>query len=251
MGLVDGKVAIVTGAAAGIGRQSALAFAREGAKVVVSDVADGIEETVKMIKDAGGEAIACRCDVTDAAGVQALVKLAVDTYGRLDCAHNNAGIVGDQGPFTADYAEASFEKVLMVNLKGPWLCMKYELPAMIASGGGAIVNTASIAGVIGFAGSSAYVASKWGVNGITKTAALEYAPSGIRVNSVCPGIIETAMTAPMLADENMRAMLQGGTPMGRVGQPEEMAEVAVWLCSDRASFVTGHNLIADGGYTAQ
>jgi len=251
MGLVDGKVAIVTGAAAGIGRQSALAFAREGAKVVVSDVmVEGGNETVAMIKDAGGEAIFVECDISKAEGVKCLVQAAVDTYGRLDCAHNNAGIVGPQAP-TVDFDEDGFDKVLAVNLKGPWLCMKYEIPAMLASGGGAIVNTASIAGVIGFAASSGYVASKFGVNGITKTAALEYAPAGIRVNSICPGIIETAMTAPMLESEEMKAALVGGTPMGRVGQPQEMAECAVWLCSDRASFVTGHNLIADGGYTAQ
>jgi len=252
MGLVEGKVALVTGAGSGIGRESAKAFAREGAKVIVADiVVDGGEETVKMIKDAGGQAAFVRCDVSKAADVEAAVKFAVDTYGKLDCAHNNAGIEGPMGP-TAALTEADWDKVLGINLKGIWLSMKHEIPQMLAGGGGAIVNTASIAGLVGFQGLPAYSASKYGVNGVTKVAALEYAQAGIRVNSVCPGIIQTPMVDRLVAAQpEMEAGLVAGTPMGRMGQPSEIGEAVVWLCSDRASFVTGHNMAVDGGFTAQ
>jgi len=252
MGLVDGKVALVTGAGSGIGRASAQAFAREGAKVVVADVVvEGGEETVQMIKASGGDAIFVKCDVSKAADVEAAVQAAVDTYGQLDCAHNNAGIEGPMAP-TADYAEADWDRVLAINLKGIWLSMKYEIPRMLAGGGGAIVNTASIAGLVGFQGLPAYSASKWGVNGLTKVTALEYAKAGIRVNSVCPGVIQTSMVDRLVAaNPAMEAGLVAGTPLGRLGQPGEIAEAVVWLCSDRASFVTGHNMAVDGAFVAQ
>ncbi len=252
MGLVEGKVALVTGASSGIGRASAQAFAREGAKVVVVDVmVDGGEETATMIRNSGGEATYFECDVSKAAQVEAAVAVAVDTYGRLDCAHNNAGIEGPLTP-TADYPEADWDRVLGINLKGVWLCMKYEIPRMLAGGGGAIVNTASVAGLVGFRGLPAYSASKFGVNGITKVAALEYAQAGIRVNSVCPGVIQTPMVDRLVAAHpEMTPALLAGTPLGRFGQPAEIAEAAVWLCSDRASFVTGHTMAVDGAFIAQ
>lgn len=252
MGLVEGKVALVTGAGSGIGRGSAMAFAQEGARVVVADiVVEGGQETVKMIKDAGGDAAFVKCDVSKAADVEAAVKFAVDTYGKLDCAHNNAGIEGPMSS-TADYTEADWDRVIGINLKGVWLCMKSEIPEMLKVGGGAIVNTASIAGLVGFQGLPAYSASKWGVNGITKAAALEYAQAGIRVNSVCPGVIQTAMVDRLVsAQPEMEAGLLAGTPMGRLGQPDDIAQAVVWLCSDRASFVTGHNMAVDGGFVSQ
>jgi NAD(P)-dependent dehydrogenase (short-subunit alcohol dehydrogenase family) len=252
MGLVEGKIALVTGAGSGIGRASARAFAREGAKVVVVDVVvDGGEETVTLIKADGGDAVFVRCDVSSAAEVEAAVKTAVDTYGRLDCAHNNAGIEGPMSS-TVDCAEADWDRLFGINLKGEWLCMKYEIPRMLTGGGGAIVNTASIAGLVGFQGLPSYSASKFGVNGITKVAALDYASVGIRVNSVCPGVIQTPMIDRLVAaNPEMEAALVAGTPMGRLGRPEEIAEAVVWLCSDRASFVTGHNMVVDGAFTAQ
>ncbi len=252
MGLVAGKVALVTGAAAGIGRASALAFAREGARVVVvdDDVAGG-EKTVAMIEEAGGTAVFVECDVADAGGVECAVAKAVDAFGRLDCAHNNAGV---EGPIalTAEYEEDEWDRLMDVNLKGTWLCMKHEIPRMLFRGGGAIVNTASFAGVVGVEGLPAYSASKFGVNGITKAAALEYASMGIRVNSVCPGPIRTAMI-DRLRETNPQAMaeLLASAPMGRLGRPEEIAEAAVWLCSDRASFVNGHAMVVDGAFTAR
>ena len=251
-GRVDGKVAMLTGAGSGIGRATALAFAREGAKVVVADiVVAGGEETVRMIKAAGGEAIFVKTDVTKAAEVEALVKKTVETYGRVDCAFNNAGIEGEMA-LTADCTEENWDRVVNIDLKGVWLCMKYEIPQMLKQGGGAIVNTASVAGLVGFQGIPAYVASKHGVNGLTKTAALEYAKSGIRVNAVCPGVIHTPMverffSANPQASEAMSAL----EPVGRLGKPEEIAEAVLWLCSDAASFVTGLPMAVDGALTAQ
>jgi len=251
MGMTNGKVAIVTGVGSGIGRASALAFAREGAKVVAADVViDAGEETVKIIRDAGGEAIFVKCDVSNAAYVEALVAAAVDKYGKLDVAHNNAGIFGPTGVMTLDYDEDTFDRVVSVNLKGTFLCMKYEIQAMMATGGGAIVNTASAAGLVATPGNIGYSASKFGVNGITKTAAVEYGAYGIRVNSVCPGFVETPMMATYLGSEAGRALVRSVEPIGRWAQPAEIAEVAVWLCSDNASFVTGANVPADGGMTA-
>ena len=251
-GQLDGKVALITGAGSGIGRASALAFAREGAKVAVADiVVEGGEETVRMVKEAGGEAFFIKVDVSNAADVEAMVNTVVDTYGRIDCAYNNAGIEGRLAS-TDEYPEDVFDKVIDINLTGVWLCMKYELPHMLKQGGGAIVNTASGAGLIGVAGMSAYVASKHGVVGLTKTAALEYAKSGIRVNAVCPGLIQTPMVERITADQpQLGEALVAAEPVGRTGKPEEIAESVVWMCSDAASFVTGHAMSVDGGYVAQ
>ena len=251
-GLLDGKIALITGAGSGIGRASALTFAREGAKVAVADkLVDGGRETVRMVEAAGGTASFIEVDVSDAASVEAMVNVTVDTYGRLDCAYNNAGIEGQVAP-TDSYADDMFDKVIAVNLTGVWLCMKYEIPRLLEQGGGAIVNTASGAGLIGVAGLSAYVASKHGVIGLTKTAALEYAKSGIRVNAVCPGLIQTPMVERLTADQpQLGEALVAMEPVGRTGRPEEIAESVVWLCSDAASFVTGHAMSVDGGFVAQ
>jgi NAD(P)-dependent dehydrogenase (short-subunit alcohol dehydrogenase family) len=230
-----------------------LTFAREGAKLVVADMnADGGHQTVHMITENGGEAIFVRTDVSQAVEVQALISKAVETYGRLDCVHNNAGIAsGGQRAFTADYPEERWHQVIAVNLTGVWLCMKYEIAQMLHQGGGTIVNTASAAGLVGLPYASAYVASKHGVVGLTKTAALEYAQQGIRVNCVCPGYIQTPMTAQGMNDPEQMARIIAREPIGRVGQPEEVAEAVVWLWSDAASFVTGHTMTVDGGYVAQ
>jgi len=250
--LLRGKVAVVTGASSGIGRASALVFAREGAKVVVADViVAGGEETVRLIKAAGGEALFVKADMAKAAEVEAMVNTAVATYGRLDCAHNNAGVEGAMGT-TADYTEADWDRVIRVNLTGVWLCMKYEIPQMLKEGGGAIVNTASGAGLVGVPRMPAYVASKHGVVGLTRTAALEYAKSGVRVNAVCPGVIQTPMVERVTAKRpGMAERMAAAEPVGRMGKPEEIAEAVVWLCSDAASFVTGHAMSVDGGAVAQ
>ncbi len=252
MGQLDGKVALITGAGSGIGRASALAFAREGAKVAVADiVVGGGQETVRLVKEAGGEAFFIKVDVANAAEVEAMVHTVVATYGRIDCAYNNAGIEGRLAS-TDEYPEDVFDNVIDINLTGVWLCMKYELPHMLKQGSGAIVNTASGAGLIGVAGMSAYVASKHGVVGLTKTAALEYAKSGIRVNAVCPGLIQTPMVERITADQpQLGEALVAAEPVGRTGKPEEIAESVVWMCSDAASFVTGHAMSVDGGYVAQ
>ena len=252
MGQLDGKVALITGAGSGIGRASALVFAREGAKVALADiVVEGGEETVRMVKEAGGEAFFIKADVSNAADVEAMVNTVVETYGRIDCAYNNAGIEG-QLASTDEYAEDMFDKVIGINLTGVWLCMKYELPHMLKQGSGAIVNTASGAGLIGVAGMSAYVASKHGVVGLTKTAALEYAKSGIRVNAVCPGLIQTPMVERITnGHPQLGEALVAAEPIGRTGKPEEIAESVVWMCSDAASFVTGHAMSVDGGFVAQ
>ena len=233
--LLKNKVALVTGGSSGIGRATALACAREGAKVAVADiVVAGGEETVQLVKDAGGEAIFIKADMTKAADLEAMVNTIVETYGRLDCAHNNAGIEGALGK-TANYEEAEWDKVIAIDLTGVWLCMKYEIPAMLRSGAGAIVNTASAAGLIGVPNMPAYAASKHGVVGLTKTAALEYAKAGIRVNCVCPGIIQTPMVSRLTGERpGMFEKIATAEPIGRVGQPEEIAESVVWLCSDLA-----------------
>lgn len=248
----EGKIALVTGGASGIGRATALTFAREGAKVVIADVVvEGGQETVRMIEEAGGEAIFVKTDVSKAAEVQALINKAVETYGRLDYAHNNAGIEGITAP-TADCTEENWDRTISINLKGMWLCMKYEIPQMLKQGGGAIVNTASVAGIVGFQGSPAYCASKGGVIQLTRTAALEYAQTGIRVNAVCPGIIRTPMIERVFVTQpEMEQPLTAMEPVGRMGKPEEIAEAVVWLCSEAASFVTGHPMVVDGGLVAQ
>ena len=249
--LMQDKVALVTGASSGIGRATALVFAREGAKVVVADLnVVGGQETVQLVKAAGGEAVFVETDVAQTASVEAMVQTALDTYGRLDCAHNNAGVEGVLSR-TAEQTEQDWEPVIRINLKGVWLCMKYELPHMVQQGSGAIVNTASGAGLIGVKRMAAYVASKHGVIGLTKTAALEYAKSGVRVNAVCPGVIQTAMVERVSGRRpDVLEKMIAAEPIGRSGQPEEIAESVVWLCSDAASFVTGHAMAVDGGAVA-
>jgi NAD(P)-dependent dehydrogenase (short-subunit alcohol dehydrogenase family) len=245
-----GKVVFVTGGASGIGRAAALAFAREGARVVVADVSDhGNQETARMIEDLGGGALAVRCDVTRAADVQAALDQAVVTFGRLDVAFNNAGVEQQTKP-TADITEQEWDRITAINVRGVFLCMKYEIPLMLQHGGGAIVNTSSGAGVIGFAGAAAYVAAKHAVVGLTKSAALDYAQANIRINAVCPGIIDTAMMQRVTADTaEGRDSVIAQEPVGRMGTPEEIAAAVVWLCSDAASFVIGHAIVIDGGQT--
>jgi NAD(P)-dependent dehydrogenase (short-subunit alcohol dehydrogenase family) len=250
-GRLAGKVAIVTGGASGIGRGAALTFAREGARVIVADLDDGGgAATARMIVDSGGAAAFIHTDVSAAADVGAMVERAVATYGRLDCAFNNAG-VNQEHAAAADLDEALWDRTIAINLKGVWLCMKYEIPAMLAGGGGAIVNTASVVGLTGRRDTPAYVASKHGIIGLTKATALDYGKRGIRVNAVCPGTIRTAMYVQRLGDDPaVDARLAAGTPIGRIGTPEDVAEAVVWLCSDAAAFVTGHCLVVDGGDTA-
>jgi NAD(P)-dependent dehydrogenase (short-subunit alcohol dehydrogenase family) len=251
-GLLHGKVALITGAASGIGRATAIAAAREGAKVLVVDAVPTGEDTVKLIKEAGGEAAFHKCDVTRAAEVEATVAAAVKLFGRLDCAHNNAGIIG-KSLHTAEDTEENFDRIIAVDLKGVWLCMKYEILQMLKQGArGAIVNTASAAGLVGSHGQPAYTAAKHGVIGLTKVAALEYARHDIRVNSVCPGVIDTAMVAEMVTGHpRLRDRLIAVEPIRRMGKPEEIGEAVVWLMSDYASFVTGASLPVDGAMTAQ
>jgi NAD(P)-dependent dehydrogenase (short-subunit alcohol dehydrogenase family) len=245
---LNGKVALVTGASSGIGQATAIAFAQHGAKVVAASrrCIEG-EETVRRIKDAGGEAIFIRTDVSKAIEVEALVNKIVDIYGRLDCACNNAGVAAFS-PLTEMSVE-DCNHIFDVNLKGTWLCLKYEIQAMLPQGRGTIVNIASIAGVIGTPGGSIYCASKAGVIALTRAAAVEYAKSGIRINAVSPGSIETDMLYNVPKD--LLAQVTAAHPVGRIGKPEEVAAGVIWLCSEGASFITGHNMIIDGGYTVQ
>lgn len=246
------KVALVTGGASGIGRATALAFAKGGAAVVVADMnADEGGKTAHLIQEAGGKSLFFRCDVSKGADVKALIDKTVSTFGRLDFAFNNAGIEGETG-ITTDCTEENWDRVINTNLKGVWLCMKYEIPQMLKQGSGAITNCSSIAGLVGFTGIPAYTASKHGVVGLTQTAALEMAKSGIRVNAICPGVIQTPMIDRFThGDANAEKQLTAGEPVGRVGRPEEIAAAALWLSSDQSSFVTGHSLVVDGGWVAQ
>jgi NAD(P)-dependent dehydrogenase (short-subunit alcohol dehydrogenase family) len=253
LGILDGKVALVTGGGGGIGRATALAMIREGARVAVADFDEAAaRETVTRINEAGGQAISLTGDVTSSETVAAMVRDTVGAYGRLDCAFNNAGIAPYQvdaaGRKTADWSEESFDRMIAVNLKGVWLCMKEEIPQMLRQGSGAIVNTASIAGLIGLKTSSAYVASKHGVIGLPKTAALEYAEQNIRVNAVCPGYIETDMTKDTMSRRG--AELKAMIPFKRLGVANEIAEMVCWFSSDRSSYVSGAAYIVDGGYMA-
>jgi NAD(P)-dependent dehydrogenase (short-subunit alcohol dehydrogenase family) len=251
---LEGKVALVTGAASGIGRATSLLFVQEGARLVIADVDDrGSEETAQLIAEQGGEAVPVHCDVSDPGQVQSLVSAAVERFGRLDCAFNNAGIGGASAPL-ADYGLKAWNQVLAVNLTGVFLCMQSELRQMVAQGAGAIVNAASVVGVIGYPHLAAYTAAKHGVVGLTRTAALEYAGHGIRVNAVCPGWTETPMVLDEgpepASDPDVYAAIAGLAPMKRLAKPGEIAQAVAWLCSDAASFVTGHPLVVDGGVGA-
>src|SRR5437588_4905617 len=251
-GKVDftGKVVFVTGAGNGIGRAAALAFAREGASVVVADVTEkGNEEPARMIKDLGGHAVAVTCDVRQNEDVQRALNATIETFGRLDFAFNNAGIAYTIKP-AADVTEEEWDRIIDIDLRGVFLCMKHEIPLMLEQGGGAIVNTSSGAGIKGFKGGAAYVAAKHGVVGLTKAAALDYAQSNIRINAVCPGIIDTPMMDRFsggTAEGRQGVIAQ--EPVGRMRTREEIAATVVWLCSDAASFVVGHAMVVDGGQT--
>ncbi len=248
----QGKVALVTGGGAGIGRAAALAFAMERANVVVSDImVKGGEETIRMIREAGGESIFIKTDVSQQSEVEALILKAIESYGRIDYAFNNAGI-GQPPALTADYDKSAWDSVISTNLTSIWLCMKYEIPQMLKQGSGAIVNTASGAGLFGVPTMSSYSTSKHGILGLTKTAALEYARAGIRVNAVCPGPISTEGNKAYVAvHPELEAKFTEMSPMKRFGTPEEIAAAVLWLCSDAASYVTGIAMPIDGGQSAQ
>ena len=248
-----GEVALVTGGGSGIGWAACKAFARAGARVVVSDIDEEAgARVVKRLKGCGRDAIFVRADVSKAADVEHLVDCAVKAYGCLDIAFNNAGIEGERAP-TAEYSDEAWNRVMAVNLSGVYFCMKYEIKEMLKHHGGAIVNNASILGVVGYANAPAYTAAKHGVLGLTKAAALEYAAEHIRINAVCPAFIETPMLvhAGLTTDPQKRAAVEKLHPLGRLGQPEEVAAAVVWLSSPEASFITGHPLLVDGGYVIQ
>lgn len=248
MGTFQDKVVIVTGASSGIGRATALAFAQEGAKVIVSDIQENEgQAVVEEIKGKNGEAYFIKCDVSSEEQVKNLVEKTVEKFGRLDCAYNNAGVEGAPSS-TVECSTENWDKTININLKGVWLCMKYEIPAMLKYGKGSIVNCSSIAGLVGFETIPAYVASKHGVIGLTETAALEFAKKNIRVNAVCPGVIHTPMLERFTHGEEQ--VMGEQDPMGRVGNPEEIADSVLWLCSDKSSYVTGQAIAVDGGWVA-
>lgn len=250
-GDLAGKSVIVTGGGSGIGRACALAFAAAGGRVVVGDIdAGAANDAAAAIRAAGGEAVAVGVDVADAGQVRSMVDHAIDAFGGLDIAFNNAGVATPPAPL-AEVDEALFDRAIAINLKGVWQCMRFEIPAMLARGGGAIVNAGSVLGLVGQASGAPYVASKHGVIGLTRAAALDYGRSGIRVNAVCPGTVRTALIADYLADPDIAAMLEQGHPLGRVAEPEEVVGAVLWLASAQASFVTGAAIAVDGGWTAQ
>jgi NAD(P)-dependent dehydrogenase (short-subunit alcohol dehydrogenase family) len=250
-GNFTGKVAFVTGAASGIGRETALAFARAGASVAVPDVSEkGTQETARLIEEQGGRALAVKCDVTRTEDVKTALDKTIGAFGRLDFAFNNAGVEPRKPAPTADYDEEEWNRIIDIDLRGVFLCMKYEIPLMLKQGGGAIVNTSSGAGIIGIKGSPAYTAAKHGVIGLTKSAALDYAAQNVRVNAVCPGYIDTPMMGRFTGGTpEGRAKVVSEEPAGRMGKPEEIAAAVLWLCSDAAAFVIGHALVIDGGQT--
>jgi len=246
------KVAIITGGSNGIGRSTALAMAEQGAIIVIADIntEDG-EETVRLVHESGGQSTFIQTDVTKSTEAETLVAKTVETYGRLDYAFNNAGVGGGPGQTVAECEEEVWDQVMNVNLKGVWLCMKYEVRHMLTQGHGAIVNTASIYGLVGFAGTTPYTVSKHGVVGLTRSGALQYAKQDIRINAVCPGWTYTAMTEQIVSDPEAGPKVISRHPIGRLGNSEEIAQAVLYLFSDAASFVTGHAFAADGGYTAQ
>ncbi|MGK7905136.1 MAG: SDR family oxidoreductase [Hormoscilla sp.] len=247
----ENKVAVVTGGSSGIGRETAIAFAELGAKVVIASRRQKeSEETVKLVQEAGSEAIFVQTDVSQALSVENLISQAVETYGRIDYAFNNAGTEGIVGP-GIEQSESTWNHIIDINLKGTWLSMKYQIPQMLKQGGGVIVNNSSIAGLIGLSNLSIYSASKHGIIGLTKSLALEHAKANIRINAVCPGVIQTDMTDRGFSDEEIKAKMVAAHPIGRIGRSEEVAKAVIWLCSDAASFITGHSLPIDGGYTVQ
>jgi NAD(P)-dependent dehydrogenase (short-subunit alcohol dehydrogenase family) len=250
-GRLEGKVALVTGGTSGIGRDTAILFAKARAKVVVAGRRESEgQETVELVRAAGGEGLFVRADVSKASEVEALIKNTVERFGRLDVAFNNAGIEGVWVPIVRQ-SEADWDRTIEINLKGVWLCLKYEIRQMLKQGdGGAIVNMSSITGLIGTAGAATYSASKHGVIGLTKSAALETARSGIRINAVCPAVIETPMGDRLFGSPAAHKYVLGCHPIGRFGRPMEIAEAVVWMCSDRASFMTGQSLVLDGGFLA-
>jgi NAD(P)-dependent dehydrogenase (short-subunit alcohol dehydrogenase family) len=248
--IFEGKVALVTGGSFGIGRAAAIAFAARGAKVIIADWIED-KETLKTIEAMGGVAHTFKCDVSIPADVERMVKFTVKTFGGLDYAFNNAGIEGASAS-THECTEENWDRTVNINLKGVWLCMKYEIPMMLKAGKGAIVNNASIAGMVGFPGIPAYVASKHGIIGLTQNAALEYAKQNIRVNAVCPGVIKTPMIDRFTGNnEQAEQQFAEQEPLGRLGTPEEIAETVMWLCADTSSFVTGDTIAVDGGWTAR
>ena len=248
--IFNNKVALITGGSFGIGKATATAFAQRGAKVVIADWVED-KETLNLIESKGGNAIFIKCDVSKVSDVKMLLKKTISKFGRLDYAFNNAGIEGLMA-ITHKCTEENWDKTIGVNLKGIWLCMKYEIPYMLKQGKGAIVNCASVAGLVGFSGLSAYVSSKHGVIGLTQTSALEYAKQGIRINAVCPGAIKTPMIDRITGKKKeVEKQFENMEPIGRMGEPEEVAEAVIWLCSDASSFVTGNAMAVDGGWIAQ
>lgn len=250
-GELESKVGLITGGTSGIGRETAVLFAKSGSKVVVAGRREPEgQQTVELIRAAGGEGLFVKADVSRASEVDALVKKTVERFGRLDIAFNNAGTEGVWVPI-ARQSEEDFDRTISINLKGVWLCLKYEIRQMLRQGGGgAIVNAGSISALTGSAGAAAYSASKHGVMGLTKTAALENAKSGIRVNVVCPAAIETPMADRLFGSPKVHERVLACHPVGRFGKPLEIAEAVVWMCSDRASFMTGQSLVLDGGFLA-